>query len=205
MKIIVLAYKCIKQLKNIIFCRLSSIITRILCHLNGIVFKSGLSSSGTPLIHISRNAQCHIGRNFTMGNWSVNSASGIYCKCKIEVRKGATLNIGNNVGMTATTIMCFNHIEIGNNVMIGVGTHIYDTNFHNINPKDRIEKKDPKDTVKTAPVIIHDNVFIGAFSIILKGVTIGENSVIAAGSVVTKSIPDNQIWGGNPAHFIKNI
>ena len=107
--------------------------------------------------------------------------------------------------MTATTIMCFNHIEIGNNVMIGVGTHIYDTNFHNINPKDRIEKKDPKDTVKTAPVIIHDNVFIGAFSIILKGVTIGENSVIAAGSVVTKSIPDNQIWGGNPAHFIKNI
>ena len=113
--------------------------------------------------------------------------------------------IGENVGITSVTIMCFDKIHIGDNVMIGVGSHIFDTNFHNINPVDRIQKKDPKDTVRTAPIIIKDNVFIGAFSIILKGVTIGKNSVVAAGSVVTKSIPDNQIWGGNPAQFIKEI
>ena len=55
------------------------------------------------------------------------------------------------------------------------------------------------------PVAICDNAFIGAKSIILKGVTIGENSVIGAGSVVTKSVPANQIWAGNPAKFIREI
>lgn len=52
---------------------------------------------------------------------------------------------------------------------------------------------------------IRDNEFIGAFTIILKGVTVGENSVIGAGSVVTKSVPDNQIWAGNPAKFIRAL
>ena len=54
-------------------------------------------------------------------------------------------------------------------------------------------------------VKIKNNVFIGAKYIILKGVTIGENSVVGAGSVVTKSIPANQIWAGNPAKFIRNL
>jgi acetyltransferase-like isoleucine patch superfamily enzyme len=53
--------------------------------------------------------------------------------------------------------------------------------------------------------VICDNVFIGAHSIVLKGVTIGENSIIGSGSVVTKSIPANQIWAGNPAKIIRNI
>jgi acetyltransferase-like isoleucine patch superfamily enzyme len=54
-------------------------------------------------------------------------------------------------------------------------------------------------------VIIEDNVFIGAHSTILKGVTIGVNSVIGACSVVTKDIPANQIWAGNPARFIRAL
>lgn len=54
-------------------------------------------------------------------------------------------------------------------------------------------------------MVIEDNVFIGARCIILKGVTIGENSIVGAGSVVTKSIPANEIWAGNPAKFIRKI
>lgn len=53
--------------------------------------------------------------------------------------------------------------------------------------------------------MIGDNVLIGAHSIILKGVTIGNNAVVAAGSVVSRSIPANELWGGNPAKFIKKI
>ena len=57
----------------------------------------------------------------------------------------------------------------------------------------------------TIPVVIKDGAFIGAHCIILKGVSIGEKSVVGAGSVVTKSIPDGEIWAGNPAKFIRRI
>ena len=50
---------------------------------------------------------------------------------------------------------------------------------------------------------IKDDVFIGAYSFVLKGVTIGNNSIIGACSVVTKNVPDNEIWAGNPAKFIR--
>lgn len=202
---IVWLYKGIKIFYARVFSHITSILTRLCFRLNGIQFLGKVRSSGVPVIHMSLNSVCVIGKNFSMGNWVVNNASGVKAKSKIEVRRGAELIIGENVGITSVTIMCFDKIHIGDNVMIGVGSHIFDTNFHNINPVDRIQKKDPKDTVRTAPIIIKDNVFIGAFSIILKGVTIGKNSVVAAGSVVTKSIPDNQIWGGNPAQFIKEI
>lgn len=202
---IVWLYKGIKIFYARVFSHITSILTRLCFRLNGIKFLGKVRSSGVPVIHMSLNSVCVIGKNFSMGNWVVNNASGVKAKSKIEVRRGAELIIGENVGITSVTIMCFDKIHIGDNVMIGVGSHIFDTNFHNINPVDRIQKKDPKDTVRTAPIIIKDNVFIGAFSIILKGVTIGKNSVVAAGSVVTKSIPDNQIWGGNPAQFIKEI
>lgn len=54
-------------------------------------------------------------------------------------------------------------------------------------------------------MVIEENAFIGAHSILLKGVRIGRNSIIGAGSVVTKSVPPNQIWGGNPAKYIRDI
>ena len=58
---------------------------------------------------------------------------------------------------------------------------------------------------RNEPVFIADNVFIGAHVTVLKGVTIGENSIIGACSVVTKHVPANEIWAGNPARFIKKI
>ena len=82
-------------------------------------------------------------------------------------------------------------------------TKIYDTDFHSINYDDRVTNSDINPGVK--PVEIKEGAFIGAFTIILKSVTIGEHSVISAGSVVTKNIPPNEVWGGNPAKFIKKL
>ena len=169
---IVWLYKGFKVFYAKVFSHITSILTRLCFRLNGIQFLGKVRSSGVPVIHMSLNSVCVIGKNFSMGNWVVNNASGVKAKSKIEVRRGAELIIGENVGITSVTIMCFDKIHIGDNVMIGVGSHIFDTNFHNINPVDRIQKKDPKDTVRTAPIIIKDNVFIGAFSIILKGIQI---------------------------------
>ena len=63
----------------------------------------------------------------------------------------------------------------------------------------------PDTHIKTKPILIKEGAFIGAQSIILKGVTIGKHSVVGAGSVVTKDIPDGEIWGGNPAVFIRKV
>jgi acetyltransferase-like isoleucine patch superfamily enzyme len=120
------------------------------------------------------------------------------------VDKEAVLKIGENVGISQTALICHTSIKILNNVKIGGGACIYDTDFHPISPMLRRQSKDIQYKAK-ASVIIEDNVFIGAHSLVLKGVTIGENSIIGAGSVVTKNVPPNQIWAGNPAKFIRSI
>ncbi|WP_238903615.1 acyltransferase [Clostridium sp. YIM B02506] len=119
------------------------------------------------------------------------------------MRKGAFIIIGNNVGISNSTFVAHEKIIIEDNVMIGGGCKIYDTDFHSLNFEERMEE--PDTNIRKSPVHIKTGAFIGAHSIILKGVVIGKKSVIGAGSVVTKNIPDNQIWAGNPAKFIKNL
>lgn len=121
----------------------------------------------------------------------------------IFVKKNAELLIENGVGISNTAICVFKSIRIEEDVYIGGGCRIYDTDFHSINYENRVSKND--DDINSKEVRIKKGAFIGAGSIILKGVTIGEYSVIGAGSVVTKSIPDNELWAGNPAKFIRKI
>lgn len=113
------------------------------------------------------------------------------------------ISIGSNVGMSNITICSMNSITIEKDVMIGGNVKIYDTDFHSLNRNCRLSKVDTD--ISSKPVLIKEGAFIGGHSIILKGVTIGKNSIIGAGSVVTKDIPDNQIWAGNPVKFIRCI
>ena len=138
-----------------------------------------------------------------MNNNLKGNPIGRWQKSVIVVGPDAVLAIGNNVGMSFTAINCKKSINIGNNVMIGGGTCIYDSDFHPLNPADRNNKVD--NAIATGDIIIEDNAFIGANSTILKGVSIGKNSIIGACSLVVKDIPPNQIWGGNPAKFIKDL
>lgn len=82
--------------------------------------------------------------------------------------------------------------------MIAPNVSIY-TAGHSLSPKDRNK------TGYAIPIIIGDNVWIGGSAVILPGVKIGDNSVVAGGAVVTKDVPSNVVVGGNPAKIIKEI
>lgn len=120
----------------------------------------------------------------------------------IQARSARTIvTIGDqNAFSNNVSIVANEKIEIGNNCQIGDFVAIYDCDFHEIEPTTRNRSAGP-----TNPVIIGNNVWFGSRVLVLKGATIGDNSVIAAASVVTKSIPANCIAAGNPARVIRSI
>ena len=196
-------YRLIRRAIRTLLKPIEKLYTHILFQGNGIIY-STFRTNGTPFVMIARGGKCSIGKHFSMNNGIKGNPIGSYRKCTFFVDKNAKLLIGNYVGISQTALICHKSITIGNYVKIGGGVSIYDTDFHSLNPEIRKSKEDLINRIEK-PVVIKDNVFIGAHSIILKGITIGENSIIGAGSVVTKSMPDNQIWAGNPAKFIRNI
>ncbi|HEX3386493.1 MAG TPA: acyltransferase [Mucilaginibacter sp.] len=123
--------------------------------------------------------------------------------CTIFVAEGAKLQISDKCGFSGVSIYCAKSITIGPNLFCGANVNIWDTDFHPIDHNDRINNRDH--LAVSESIIIGSDVFVGANSIILKGVTIGDRSVIGASSVVTKNIPPDEIWAGNPAKFIKSL
>jgi acetyltransferase-like isoleucine patch superfamily enzyme len=115
----------------------------------------------------------------------------------VSVEKEAELWVGDNVFFNyGLDIGCTTSIRIGSNTIIGPMVNIIDTNFHPVDMDDRSQGKS---------IVISDNVWIGRGAVILPGVTIGANSVIAAGSVVTRDIPANVLAGGTPAKVIREL
>ena len=102
------------------------------------------------------------------------------------------------------TFSALREIRIGSHVLIAERVQVFDNNSHSIDPEIRntIDRLAPSDI---APVVIGDKAWIGAVSIILKGVTVGECAVVAAGSVVTSNVPPYTVVGGNPARVLREI
>ena len=117
------------------------------------------------------------------------------------VRAGATISIGDDVGISGATVSASKSIAIGNGVLIGSGSLITDSDAHALNPEDRRKGKDGV----AKPIIIGNDVFIGARAIILKGVTIGEGAVVGAGAVVAHDVPPRTIVAGNPARIVGRV
>lgn len=156
-----------------------------------------------PSFQFPKNGDVEFGDGFIINTGIKSGIDG--SQSRIHVKKNAKLHIGKMSGMTNTTIQCHEEIVIGDHVNIGAGCLIIDSNFHSTDWRDRLDRKRDINNHLNAPVHIGDVVFIGARSIICKGVTIGNHSMIAAGSVVTKDIPADCIAGGNPAKVIKKL
>ncbi len=119
----------------------------------------------------------------------------------------AVIRIDVDSGMTSTTISAAMGVFIGRRVLIGAGVLITDSNHHQLNTSEKYPRRfaafpqpDSRDVV-----YIGDDVFLGARSIVLKGVTIGDGSVIGAGSVVTKDVPPMVVAAGNPCRIIRDV
>lgn len=153
---------------------------------------------------LDKNTKLVVLGTFKYGNSVIINGEGIdnTTRSQIVVLPNATLEIGDNVGMTQVSITCKHCIHIGSNVKIGAGAMIFDTNFHNTDWRVRRDEDKDLATAINAQVNIGDDVFVGTRCIINKGVTIGDRSIIAAGSVVVKDIPADCVAGGNPCKVI---
>ena len=138
-----------------------------------------------------------------------------YAGCSFAVGPNGRCTVGDFTLLNGALIMAEDRIEIGSHCMISWNVGLADSDFHPLEPALRLidaealapfyKDRPARPKLQTAPVIISDNVWIGMSATILKGVTIGENSVVAAGAVVTKSVPPNTVVAGNPAVVVKSF
>lgn len=118
---------------------------------------------------------------------------------QLTVVKGAKLTIGDDVLINAGVGIAANQeVYIGNHVKIGPRTSIFDSAYHALEPADEAASLHKK-------IVIHDNAWIGTGALILPGVTIGRNAVVAAGSTVTRDVPANTVVAGAPAKPIREL
>jgi maltose O-acetyltransferase len=113
---------------------------------------------------------------------------------------GAVLEIGERTLVNyGTSIAAMERVTIGANCQIGTHVMIMDNDFHRLEPDRRLERPPSR------PITIGDNVWIGGHSIVLPGVTIGRDSVVGAGSVVTRDVPPRTVVAGNPARHLRDL
>lgn len=175
---------------------MSTLWMKWILKLRGIQFGSSILFYGATKIKKASSARIIIGRNCSFRSNSTSNLIGINRPCILSaLTSEAFLEIGDYCGFSGTVIGCFSKVKLGNGVRCGANTLITDSDWH----LDDVRSSSPR------PIFIHDNVWLGVNVTIMKGVTIGENSVIGAGSVVTKDIPANVVAAGNPCRVLKEL
>ncbi|MDQ3621493.1 MAG: acyltransferase [Verrucomicrobiota bacterium] len=155
-----------------------------------------MRSKRSRAIELGAHVSCYAGVSFAVGEHGA---------CKV----------GDFTLLNGALIMADERIEIGSHCLVSWNVGIADSDFHPIDAAQRrldtmalapfYRNRPPRPPLRTAPVIIKDNVWIGMNAVILKGITIGENSVIAAGAVVSNDVPMNVVVAGNPAVIVKHL
>jgi acetyltransferase-like isoleucine patch superfamily enzyme len=180
-------------------------INRIKFTINNICYGDNLVVKGPIYLTIRPNSQVKIGNACTIKSGHNYNPLSRNIRTSITLEENAKLQIGNNVGLSSVCLWVHHSVIIGNNVNVGADTIIMDSDAHSLSFDHRRSIKIDLQNKINKEIIIGDDVLIGTRVIILKGVTIGDRSVIGSGSIVTKDVPPDTVFGGNPALFIKKL
>ena len=192
-------------INNSLIWRISSLSFRMKCGLLGIKCKH-VRTYGKVDIYRAPKSNIFLGENISITSKSSRgNACLLYGRARLRTLTPlAKIIIGNNTGMNGMSITARSKsIRIADNCRIGPNVVIVDSDFHALMPAE-VRKTSPGFEFDR-DVIINENVWIGMNTTILKGVTIGKNSIIGAGSVVVKDIEENCIAAGVPAKKVKSL
>jgi acetyltransferase-like isoleucine patch superfamily enzyme len=172
----------------------------------GCPYGRGLRADGRVVVRVRHRGSITIGNNVMINSRFLSNLVGMTNPTIFHCIRDGSIRIGDNSGCSSTVFSSRNSIVVGKHVNIGGNVRIYDHDFHALDYRARREPQQDMTHCKSSPVVIGDDVFIGANAIILKGVRIGDRTVIGAGSVVTlREIPPDSLVAGNPARVIRNL
>lgn len=165
-------------------------------YLSGVSCPKSVVFYGLPYIRRTRYSEVRIGANCVFRSSAHSNLIGINRKCFISTLKsGAIIEIGKGSKFSGVVIGCAKSISIGEGTMVGANVLITDSDWHSEDMRSRGDNS----------ISIGKKVWIGEGAKILKGVTIGDNSLVGAGCVVTKDIPADTIVVGNPCREVGSI
>jgi acetyltransferase-like isoleucine patch superfamily enzyme len=174
-------------------------LNRALLWMNSVRVGKGVRFRGA--VFLENLGAMSVGDRVIVNSGPTNNPVGGSNGTTIIVARGGSLEIGDDCGISNAEIYCWSSIRLGKRVMLGGGTRVYDSDFHPLEASARFANE--LSAIRIRPVVIGDDVFVGAFAIILKGVRIGDRAIIGAGSVVTRDVPADEIWAGNPAVCVR--
>ena len=185
---------------DVLFTPLNKMVIKV----NGGGYGKHLKVKGILRIHNPKGTII-IGNNVRINSAAWANPIGFAGRTNFKVIGAGTIKIGDNVGISCGSFVANSGITIGNRVLIGAGVKIYDTDFHSLDKEERFSAAREAEKICTREISIGNDCFIGAGTMILKGVQIGDNVIVGANSVVTKNLESNAIYAGNPARIIRRI
>lgn len=141
------------------------------------------------------------GRLRISGPVRVRIGAGSRLTKSVRITGYGEVTIGRNTLLNGPWIGCWQSVTIGNDCLVSE-SDIVDTDYHNLQPHLRHAPPGPK---VSAPIVIEDNVWIGARTAVLKGVTVGSGSVLGLGTIVRRSVPPRVVVIGDPQHIVQQF
>jgi acetyltransferase-like isoleucine patch superfamily enzyme len=180
------------------------LLTPAWLQLLGVQYGKGCRFRGLPIVKLARGAQIRLGANVSVNSRADSNPAGIpHPTILATLSSESSITIGDRTGISGASITARRRISIGSDVLIGAGACVWDTDFHPLDPAQRLVHQTSGAVSK--PVTICDGAFIGGRALILKGVTVGKDAAVGAGAVVTKDVRPGDVVCGNPARVVGSV